>query len=164
MPTVLADPQSNSATLGANAGSAAAEAPRQPFAAGETGGAMNRAGLALRIVVFAAAVLLAVAAQLSTREFDSGWVLALIAALAGVAALLALSLRHLGGFFGAIEKRWNAMLRRRASARADERFLSRAVHDPRLMAELQAALSRQPASDEASAALRARVEAAAGRI
>jgi hypothetical protein len=35
-----------------------------------------------------------------------------------------------------------AFARRRASALADERFLERAMHDPRVFAELQAAIAR----------------------
>ncbi|CAN7195158.1 hypothetical protein LJR290_000574 [Variovorax sp. LjRoot290] len=38
------------------------------------------------------------------------------------------------------------LARRRASALADERFLERATHDPRLLAELQAAIARHQSS------------------
>jgi hypothetical protein len=105
-------------------------------------GRLNRGSVAVRIVIVAAAMLLAVAAQLSQREFDAGWALAAIALCAIVFALLALSLRNIGPLFGEIGAGWRAMVARRAAARADARFLARAQHDPRLMADLEAAMAR----------------------
>ncbi|CAN7203745.1 hypothetical protein LJR290_000552 [Variovorax sp. LjRoot290] len=39
-----------------------------------------------------------------------------------------------------------SLAQRRANALADERFLERATHDPRLLAELQAAIARHQSS------------------
>lgn len=137
---------------------------REPFNLAEPAEVtVGRGAVAVRAVIVAAVLLLALGSQLSTREFDAGWMLALVATLAIAAALAVLVLRHLGAT-GGLAARWSAMMERRALARADARFLARAAHDPRLMAELQAAMSRQPAVDAAGAQMRARVDIAAGRL
>jgi hypothetical protein len=51
---------------------------------------------------------------------------------------------------------------RRAAARADARFLETAHSDPRVMAELQAAVWRQQSEGSASVADAARIDALAG--
>jgi hypothetical protein len=145
--------------------SARDERSREPFNVSEPASApISRGALAVRAGVVAAALLLALAAQLSTHEFDAGWMLALVVAFGAILAVLALSLGPIGDFLRSLGGRWDGMLRRRAMARADERFLSRAVQDPRLLAELQAAMTRQPASDSASLVLRAKVDAAANSL
>jgi hypothetical protein len=49
----------------------------------------------------------------------------------------------IGQILGRAAAAIRAFARRRAGALADERFLERAMHDPRVLAELQAAIARQ---------------------
>jgi hypothetical protein len=125
-----------------------AQAPRParetPFSSSEAEvQRLGRGGVALRLLVAAVAILLVVAAQLSTGEFDSGWRVVGIAFCVVVVAALALSVRTLGPLRDKVTAAWRRMARRRASARADQRFMARARHDPRLMAEIQVAITRQ---------------------
>jgi hypothetical protein len=103
---------------------------------------LGQGALAVRIVIIAASILLAVAAQGTAHAFDAAWMLAALAVFAVFAALLALCLRNIGVVGADISAAWRDAAERRASARADRRFLARAEHDPRLMADLQMALAR----------------------
>jgi len=134
-----------------------------PFTASEAAPErLGRGAIALRVFVAAAAILL-VAAQLSTREFDAGWHVAGIVFCVLVAAVLALSLRSMVSLGGGIGQAWHDMLQRRASARADQRFLARAQHDPRLMAEIQVAISRAQGAGEFPGAAHELIDDAARR-
>jgi hypothetical protein len=145
-----------------------AQAPRPTrqisFAAGQADTPpLGRGAIALRVGIAAAAIFLAVAAQLSTREFDAGWGVVGIAFCVMVVAALALSLRSIGPVGTGIAHAWRQMAERRARHRADLRFMARAQHDPRLMAEIQVAISRGEEAGELSATAVELVEEAARR-
>jgi hypothetical protein len=113
---------------------------------------VGRAGLTVRIVIAAGAVLLAIANQLTTREVDGGWMVAWIAVCAILFGLLALSAHKLTPLMA----RWSE---RRAIARADAQFYEFAKHDPRILQELQAAVTRHQVEGESTPVATARVEA-----
>jgi hypothetical protein len=139
-----------------------AEPVRSPFPQPESvQPTLGQGALAIRIVVIGASVLLAVAAQLTTHEFDAAWMLAGLAVFAVFAALLALCLRHIGVVGADISEAWRDAAQRRARRLADRRFMARAEHDPRLMADLQAAIARHEERDELGADAQAKIEQAA---
>lgn len=105
-------------------------------------GGLSRGGIAIRFAIAAGVILLAIAAQLTTHEFDGGWFAAGIAFCAIVFGVLALSLESLRPLTAKAAVAWREISERRASALADERFLASARRDPRLMAELQVAVTR----------------------
>ncbi|RZI87507.1 MAG: hypothetical protein EOP78_19085 [Variovorax sp.] len=109
-------------------------------------------GLTVRLVIAAGAVLLAIANQLTTREVDGGWMVAWIAVCAILFGLLALSAHKLSPLLA----RWSE---RRAIARADAQFYEYAKYDPRILQELQAAVTRQQNDVEAAPVATAKVEA-----
>lgn len=100
-------------------------------------------GLTVRIVIAAGAVLLAIANQLTTREIDGGWMVAWIALCAILFGLLALSAHKLSPMLA----RWSE---RRAIARADAQFYEHAKYDPRILHELQAAVTRNEVEGEST--------------
>ncbi|WP_012745311.1 hypothetical protein [Variovorax paradoxus] len=118
----------------------------------------SRPLIALLIVAVAAAVM--VVADKLVSNWDEGALLAawavLCAAAFGIAALFAGSLRAPLARVGAA---WNAAAQRRASARADARFLETARNDPRVMQELQAATWREQSEGKVSVATAAKVDA-----
>lgn len=120
----------------------------------------SRPLIALLIVAVVAAVM--VVADKLVSNWDEGALLAawtvLCGAAFGIVALFAGSLRvPLARVAGA----WNAAAARRASARADARFLETAQNDPRVMQELQAATWRQQSEGKVSVAVAAKVDAVA---
>ncbi|RYF67421.1 MAG: hypothetical protein EOO22_19445 [Comamonadaceae bacterium] len=113
---------------------------------------VGTAGLTVRIVIAAGAVLLAIANQLTTREVDGGWMVAWIAVCAIVFGLLALSAHKLSPALAA----WSE---RRAVARADAQFYEFAKYDRRILQELQAAVTRHQTEGESTPVATAKVEA-----
>ncbi len=97
---------------------------------------IDTAGLSVRIVIAAGAVLLAIANQLTTHEVDGGWMVAWIAVCAILFGVLALSAHKLSPFLARLSAR-------RATARADAQFYAYAKRDPRIMQELEVAMTRQ---------------------
>ncbi|QNK70510.1 hypothetical protein [Variovorax sp. PAMC26660] len=114
--------------------------------------------IALFIVAIAAAVLV-VTDSLVTNWNEGGllaaWTVFCVAAIA-LFVLFAGSVRKTG-----LAASWRAAAQRRASARADARFLETAQSDPRVMQELQAAVWRQQSEGTVSAAEVAKVDALA---
>jgi thiol:disulfide interchange protein len=102
------------------------------------------AGLTLGLVIAAGAVFLAIANPLTTREIDGGWMVAWIAVCAILLAAIGLSAHKLTPFM-------KRLAERRAIARSDAQMYEFARYDPRLMQELQAALTRHQAEGESMA-------------
>ncbi|AMM24642.1 hypothetical protein [Variovorax sp. PAMC 28711] len=113
---------------------------------------VGTAGLTVRIVIAAGAVLLAIANQLTTREVDGGWMVAWIAVCAILFGALALSAHKLTPFLARLSER-------RAVARADAQFYEYAKYDPRILQELQAAVTRQQTDGISTPVATAKVEA-----
>ena len=120
---------------------------------------VTRFGLAFRLLIAAGVVLLAVSTQLTTHEFDAGWMAAWISLCAIAFGVLALSANKIGPAANRIATAWRGMAQRRASALADERFLAHAAYDPRVLQELQAAITRQQADGELSLIAAGKVDA-----
>ena len=123
------------------------------------GHGVTRLGLAFRLLVAAGVVLLAVSTQLTTHEFDAGWMAAWIALCAIAFGVIALSANRIGPTASRIASAWHDMAQRRARALADERFLAHASYDPRVMADLQAAITRQQADSDLPLLATAKVDA-----
>ena len=123
------------------------------------GHGVGRFGLAFRLLIAAGVVLLAVSTQLTTHEFDAGWMVAWIALCAIAFGVIALSANKLGPATSGIVQAWRGMAKRRASALADERFLAHASYDPRVLKELQAAITRQQADGAMPVVAAAKVDA-----
>lgn len=121
---------------------------------------LSRGGIAIRLAIAAGVILLAVAAQVTTHEFDGGWFAAGIAFCAIIFGALALSLEQLRPLSAKAGAAWRDLAARRASRLADERFLARAQHDPRLMAELQVAVTRLQAQSDQPVAEAAKIDEA----
>ncbi len=119
----------------------------------------TRFGLAFRLLIAAGVVLLAVSTQLTTHEFDAGWMAAWISLCAIAFGVIALSANKIGPTASRIATAWRGMAQRRASALADERFLAHASYDPRVLMELQAAITRQQADGELPLVASAKVDA-----
>lgn len=85
----------------------------------------------------------------------AAWAVFCVAAI----GLFALYAGAMGKTNGGLAGAWRAASRRRASARADARFLETAKNDPRVMHELQAAMWRQQAEGRVPAADVAKIEA-----
>lgn len=111
-------------------------------------------GLTVRVVIAAGAVLLAIAAQLTTHEVDGGWMVAWIAVCAILFGALALSAHKLAPFLARLSER-------RAVARADAKFFEYAKYDPRILQELQAAVTRHQAEGQAAPVAASQVKALA---
>ncbi|BEP64146.1 hypothetical protein GmRootV213_47000 [Variovorax sp. V213] len=128
--------------------------------AARAGAKGSRPLIVLLIVAVVSAVL--VVADTLVSNWDEGALLAAWAVLCGaafgIAALFAGSLRNV---FAGVAGAWNAAAQRRASARADARFLETAKNDPRVMQELQAATWRQQSEGKVSTATAAKVDALA---
>ncbi len=116
-------------------------------------------GLVVRVVVVAAVVLLAIASRLTTREIDGGWMVAWIAVCAIAFGAMALSAHKLSPLLARMGDAYRASSARRAAARADARFLEHAKYDPRILLELQAAVTRQQSDGEGVGAAAAQVQA-----
>ncbi len=112
---------------------------------------VTTAGLTVRIVIAAGAVLLAIANQLTTHEVDGGWMVAWIAVCAILFGALALSAHKLSPFLARLSER-------RAVARADAQFYEYAKYDPRIMQELEAAVTRQQVDGVSAPLAAAKVE------
>ena len=125
----------------------------------DAGQGVTRFGLAFRLLIAAGVVLLAVSTQLTTHEFDAGWMVAWIALCAIAFGAVALSANKIGPTANRIATAWRGMAQRRASALADERFLAHASYDPRVLQELQAAITRQQADGELSLISAGKVDA-----
>lgn len=123
------------------------------------GHGVSRFGLAFRLLIAAGVVLLAVSTQLTTHEFDAGWMAAWIALCAIAFGVIALSAHKIRPLTTGIATAWRGMAQRRASALADERFLAHAKYDPRVLKELQAAITRQQADSELPLVAAAKVDA-----
>ena len=124
-----------------------------------SGQGATRLGLAFRLLVAAGVVLLAVSTQLTTHEFDAGWMAAWISLCAIAFGVIALSANKIAPTAGRIASAWRDMAQRRSSAAADERFLAHASYDPRVMADLQAAIARHQADSDLPLLATARVDA-----
>ncbi|MBT2333307.1 hypothetical protein J7E49_05255 [Variovorax paradoxus] len=120
----------------------------------------SRPLIALLIVAVVAAAL--VVADKLVSNWDEGALLAAWAVLCGAAfAGIALFAGPLRNAFARVAGVWNAAAQRRASDRADARFLETAKNDPRIMQELQAATWRQQSEGTVPAAVAAKVDALA---
>lgn len=126
--------------------------------AARTGTEGGRPLIALFIVALASAVL--VVADTLVSNWNEGsllaaWMIFCLAAI-GLFVLFAGSVREsrLAGF-------WHAAAKRRASDRADARFMETAKNDPRVMQELQAAVWRQQSEGTATDAAVAKIDALA---
>ncbi len=108
-------------------------------------------GMTIRLVIAAGAVLLAIANQLTTHEIDGGWMVAWIAVCAILFGALALSAHKLTPFL-------TRMAARRAIARADAQFYEYAKYDPRILQELQAAVTRHEVDGDVAPIATAKVE------
>ncbi len=125
------------------------------------GGSSARPLILLLIVAIVSAVL--VVADTIVTHWDEGALLAAWALVcAGAFAVIALFAGSLANGANKLGAAWLAASQRRAAARADARFLDTAHSDPRVMAELQAAVWRQQSEGTASVADAARIDALAG--
>jgi hypothetical protein len=126
--------------------------------AARAGAKGTRPLIALLIVAVAAAVLVVTDSLVS--NWNEGSVLAVwtVFCLAAIAlfALFASSVRQ-----SSVADALRAAAQRRASARADARFLDTAKSDPRVMQELQAAMWRQQSQGTVAAADVAKIDAVA---
>jgi hypothetical protein len=105
-------------------------------------GALGLAALLLAAMVSA---LLVVADKLISNWSDGGLLVAWVVLWAVAFFALALFADSARSLAGRIIGAWQAGAERRATARADAQFLAHAQSDPRLMDELQAAITRQEA-------------------
>ena len=117
------------------------------------------AGLVAAVVAAVLVVVDRLASNLENGEMLAVW--AVVCALFFVAlAVGANALRPVGGRLAAA---WKAAAERRANARADAQFMAYAAFDPRVMHELQAAVTRYESQNpgEASVAIQAQRKLAA---
>lgn len=101
-------------------------------------------GLKIGLVIAAGAVLLAIINPLTTREIEGGWMVAWIAVCAILFGAMALSAHKISPFLARLAER-------RAIARADAQLYEFATYDPRILQELQAAVTRNQADGETMA-------------
>lgn len=114
--------------------------------------------IALLIVAIAAAVLVVTDSLVSNWNEGgllAAWTVFCVAAIA-LFAVFAGSVRKTS-----LAAAWRAAAQRRASARADARFLQTAQSDPRVMQELQAAVWRQQSEGTVSVSEVAKIDAVA---
>lgn len=108
-------------------------------------------GLAALLLAAVVSAMLVVADRVVVHLTDGGlmvawlvlWVLAFVAMALFADTTRALAVRAIAG--------WKQGAARRRAARADEMLLATAERDPRVMADLRAAITRQEAADEAAA-------------
>ncbi|HSV61109.1 MAG TPA: hypothetical protein VLJ19_19635 [Variovorax sp.] len=118
------------------------------LARGRLNGALGLAA-GLLAAVFAAAL---VVADRMISDLEDGEMLVAWAALSGLLFVaLALGANALRSVFGRLAATWKAGAERRANARSDAQFMAYAAFDPRVMHELQAAITRYEDQNPAEA-------------
>lgn len=101
-------------------------------------------GLTIALVIAAGAFFLAIANPLTTREIDGGWMVAWIAVCAIVFGAIGLSAHKLSPLVARLAER-------RAIARSDAQLYEYAKYDPRILQELQAAVTRHQVDGDTTA-------------
>ena len=134
--------------FGALRSAAPAAAPSRPL----RGRAYEGRGLAALLLAAMVAALMVVAEHLISTWNDGGLLVAWVALWVVAFAALALGANSSRALATRFTRRWRTGALRRAQARSDARLLQAANADPRIMAELQAALSRAGDGSDASVA------------